>query len=408
MTDEGVETDEGVVTDGAVVTDEGVKTDEGVDTDATPNSGSPTGVSRRAVLAGVFGAGVLGTAGGLGTAALLGDAEGFEALFTAGAVDLWVNGESSTTTQFDLALDPANPVGTARIELALPPLPTGVNNPAYVRMRSECPVIGGEAPFSVPDAVSLSVDYLDCATDGVGDGVVAGTLRSLYEDPASPLFEGVLLDGQSRDVPTDDRVAFEPGTTVCLQLTWTLDPAALDDAERSVSVTFHFDALQARHFTGFESPATVPCTFDAPESRISFVAFCSATDEVRDGDISFVPELVGTGDEYDSIRWSMTAQGVDTQLSTVVLFYANTFENFAVAPGDRSGVATIGDGTPGTPDQHPSSPGLPGESCVKYEWEDGSFVLADADDADNNNSLDPSAGRNDASDDGVNDVDNDR
>lgn len=374
-------------------------------------------VSRRTVLAGLLGAGALGTAGGIGTAALLGDGERFDALFSAGAVDLWIDGATSTTTRIDLVLDPANPVGTERIELGLPPLPGAINNAAYVRVRSDCPVITGSAPFAVPDAVSLAIDYVDCATDDVGDGVVSGTLRSLFEGPAQSLPAGIVLDGFGRDVATEDRVAFEPGSPVCLRLTWTLDPAALDDEERTIAVTLHFDAVQARQFPGFETPVVQPCTFDGPaESRVSFVAFCSDEYVVRDGDVSFAPELVGTGDEYDAVRWAMTDPSAATQLSTVVLFAAGQFENVAVAAGEQGGLAALGSGSPGTADQHPRSPGLPGEHWVKYEWQDGAFAFADASsgdggddesDAEADGSDGPSAAiaHDDAGDDGGTDVD---
>lgn len=363
----------------------------------------PVAVSRRAVLGGLVGAGVLGTTGGLGTAALLGDGESFGALFAAGAVDLWVDGTSSTTSSYDLALDPANPEGTARIELSLPPLSGAVNNDSFVRVRSDCPVITGEAPFAVPDAVSLAIDYVDCATAVVGDGVVGGTLRSLFEGSATDLLDGVLLDGFGRGVPTADRVAFEPGTPVCLRMTWTLDPAALDDAERAIALTLHFDAVQARHSPGFDATSGGPCTFAVPESRVSFVAFCSDSSVVRDGDVSFAPERVGSGDEYDAVRWATTDSGQATQLSTVVLFSAGAFANVAVGPGTQSGLAALGSGTPGTTEQRPNSPGLPGEHWVKYEWQDGAFVFADA--SDGGAATGAALVDEDATDDGVTDVD---
>lgn len=228
-------------------------------TDAPPDDEpSSPGVSRRAVLAGLGGVGVLGTAGGLGTAAMLGDRERFGALFTTGALDLRVDGRSSTA-RFDLSLDPTTPTGTARTELSLPALARGTNASAYVRLRSSCPVVDAPDPHAVVDAVSLSVDYVDCDTGRVGDPVVAGTLRSLYDDATDPLVAGVPLDGRSRDVAVDDRVAFEPGPPVCLLLTWTLDPAALDERERGVSVAFHFDATQERRFAGFDDTDAVPC-----------------------------------------------------------------------------------------------------------------------------------------------------
>lgn len=176
-------------------------------------------LSRRRVLAALAAAGGAGALTGSGTGALLRDDERFGAGLTAGTVDIvgeyWLLSGPGADGDFDPEapdgtvdgphvdvpvglLTDAEPTGSTLLRFALPQDGAGVNNPARVWLRTECPPANTLAEF-----LQVRLSYADA--DGTRIGPITGW-RSLRE-LADLLRTGYHLDPDGD--PTD-------GTHECL------------------------------------------------------------------------------------------------------------------------------------------------------------------------------------------------
>lgn len=176
-------------------------------------------LSRRRVLAALAAAGGAGALTGSGTGALLRDDERFGAGLTAGTVDIvgeyWLLSGPGADGDFDPEapdgtvdgphvdvpvglLTDAEPTGSLLLRFALPQDGAGVNNPARVWLRTECPPANTLAEF-----LQVRLSYADA--DGTRIGPITNW-RSLRE-LADLLRTGYHLDPDGD--PTD-------GTHECL------------------------------------------------------------------------------------------------------------------------------------------------------------------------------------------------
>lgn len=324
-------------------------------------------LSRRRVLGGLATVGTLGALGGAGANAILRDVEGVRNDLVSGSLDLEVcvdDGDGCVPVdgqRVDLVVDlDDRDRGSVTVEVTLPA--TDGNNPGYVWFRTNCP--DGRCGIEQATDATVRLDA-DCDGPAAPRKIARGSLC----DVLNTLGGGRPLDGDP----------VQPGRTICLEIEWDL----VDDLceEDRTTVTLEFFAHQARHTGGPERPWTrrecdVRCKPDDECAcdegpAISFVAFCVPEGVVLEpSDLEFGWRDDGEGDPV-KIRWQS-----DVALSTVVLYHGSrggpVFENF---PGGHSGTATVGAGGPARPGQRPSSPAPDGETGIKFEYENGRFVL---------------------------------
>ena len=221
-------------------------------------------LSRRRVLAALAAAGGAGALTGTGTAAMLRDAERFDASITTGTVDLVV--------EYDLLTGPGagGPDGSGTVDgpriripvdslgadgdagsmlltFALPQEGDAVNNPAALWLATDCPA---PASTALAEAIRLTLSYADCDSGTPIERIVSGSLREV----ADGLREGHRVDGD----PTTDEVDCLTDE-VCLLVEYEL--AGYVGTE-TVDVPLWFSAVQCRHTTPenpFADRDTEPC-----------------------------------------------------------------------------------------------------------------------------------------------------
>lgn len=328
-------------------------------------------------------AGTLGAIGVGTTTALLSDSVGFDAnLLSAGELDhelCWERSDDETacTKTSDAATIDFGSVspgdsGSATIRNTL------TDNPGWLWLRTNCP----DGPCGLERVVDVTLWYdQDC--DGVRDAeepavVVDGTpIENLSLCTAlEKLREGVLLDG---DPGTDAIDPVESTEDFCLGFEWAIADDELLCRDEEFEITFEFHTEQWRHNeepTKPEAWTGESCAVDCAVSvedccpdfqEISFVAFCTTADGIEEGAITFTPYYDFEGDPF-KLDWE---SGVD--LSWIVLFYANTFENFDVS-GQSGGTIKVGEGQGELNGQTARSPCPDDAECgVRYNFDDDTW-----------------------------------
>lgn len=256
-----------------------------------------TGISRRKVLYALTAVGAAGSVAGFQTGAFLNDRERFRNELVSGALDLTVALEVLSGPRDRLPTSSSDgrvtlPIpelgrgdgGAVKLTLSLPDLEEGVNNPAYVWMRSVCP----DPSSTLADHLRVGLWYADCDT---GDRLDGGrltddgtTLRTLAND----LLNGRPLDAEGRAGTVAGAQACLTDQ-LCLRLEYELDEAYVGTEQ--TELTFDFVAVQCRHDDGRVSPfPTVERECAPPEEPpegnvISYieVTFRDATGAVRTG-----------------------------------------------------------------------------------------------------------------------------
>lgn len=205
----------------------------------TRRPGAPP-LSRRTLLAGLGGAGLVGALGGAGTTAFFVDGERASSnAFRAGALDLELrcSGDGCGPAVEDglrLDLPDLHPgdVGTATVHLGI------VDNPGWLWLATSCPTSPLEEILEVRLVIDRSCDGTDRTT------IAGGTLRSVLEE----LVAGRrLLDSCLR-----------PAEEICLRIEWAfprpddLDVTRYEGLDAAVEFRFHTE--QCRHNDGLDSP----------------------------------------------------------------------------------------------------------------------------------------------------------
>ncbi|PAU85471.1 hypothetical protein CK500_02020 [Halorubrum salipaludis] len=209
-------------------------------------TGRPSGLSRRRLLAGIGGVGAVGTASGLGTGAYLTDRETFASNgFGAGEVELTVDGAPAGGT-VSLGVS-----GIDRGESGREAFDVGVRaNPVRVWLATDCP--------AVDDALANALE-VEFVVDGES---VTGGYRPLADAARDHVAGGRLAEG-----------CLDPTGAVTVEVFWRLPVDAPDGvAGAATDLTFRLHAEQCRHvseadaagsnpFAGrvCEGPECVPC-----------------------------------------------------------------------------------------------------------------------------------------------------
>jgi hypothetical protein len=275
------------------------------------------GIGRRKVLAAAAGAGGLGLAGGVGSAALLRDGESFGALFGSGSLRLdvaWESVESAGASirdgELTALLEPKDRDGSALLRLSLP---GSSNNPAHVWFQPSCP----EEPEL---ADSLELDIYESNEDGYrGSPVIGGSLRDLAEREGTKL----RFDGEE---------CLDAGVTRYLLVEWeyTRESADFDVEDFGLNLF----ATQCRNNDTPRNPYDPRSCAESAGKDISWVAFCAESGEtLTDADVSFSVN----GDTLD-------LKDAPEGLATVVLKYGTEIRVFE-QPGTSGTFTTTTGGT---------------------------------------------------------------
>jgi len=220
-------------------------------------------LSRRQLLAGVAGAGGIGTlAGGL-TGAALGDIEPFRNnRFVAGSLELdvgWTGPGAGPTDGSLLLLDigplDAGESGYSYLSVSLPSGDGQRNNPATVWLQTHCPT----PTTLLDDFLRVQLSYVDCET---GDPIQTvfdwGSLR----DFANALRNGIQLVPQSGGTG-DDGDCLPVDDPLCLRLDYTLDEGYV--GTESTRMYMDLVGMQCRHDAGELNPFTAQEECPEPE-----------------------------------------------------------------------------------------------------------------------------------------------
>ncbi len=290
------------------------------------------GLSRRQILAAATITGALGAVGTGGTGAFFSDSADFaDSTFASGTLDLEVCWESDgevtcpnpagSTLALDInSLSPGT-TGSGIIRLTLPDRETA--NPAWLWGRSKCSP--GNCGISHATKLTLWWD-LDCDGQHGSEDPVLTIQGTKLSDVSLCRVRELLALGFSVDPsPRDsDHTALEPGTEICLGVSWRVTDEYCPPSE--TSLPFEFEAVQRRHNPDPGRPwPPVECSAACGEEcegecyPASFVAFCRD----RTVDIS----------KYDMTHLSWTRRTVtfelDRPLDNVALYYGPpTFEIF--------------------------------------------------------------------------------
>jgi predicted ribosomally synthesized peptide with SipW-like signal peptide len=277
------------------------------------------GLGRREVLAAVAGAGGLGLAGGVGTAALLGDSESFDGMFQSGSLNLEVVDKDETESQVDgdtleLNLDlESSREGSEVLKLWAPP--GDGNNPAYVWFQPTCP----DPVTRLAEQLEVAFYYADSDGDRLEDDngdepIESGSLT----DVANALRkEGALLD------LGEDDSCLAPGSPAYLRVEWDLADSYSAGEKLDFSIVFR--ARQCRNNSGAESPFNRfdPCDRATPtptetpptgKNAISNIGFCTDSS----GDINPRITQINNQDQDNptSVDWE-----TDLEVDFVTLFF---------------------------------------------------------------------------------------
>lgn len=243
--------------------------------------------SRREILAGIVGAGALGTLGAVGgarTVALLSDRERAGGLLTSGDLELSVALDCTNCAvgapEGVVAFDGLDRGDEGRATLAW----TVTSNPGRLWVRTACPTW----PDPLGDALRVTVS-------AGGTTLAAGSLTAVRKALAG----GIRLDDR------DGTPCVDPGTPLSLTVEWTLPsdaPAAA--ANEATELAFSGYAEQCRH---------------VPESAVAnpFAGLGDCPDEPEEPDCVTCPPVAGgEGERIASARFAY--EGPDGVLLEIV------------------------------------------------------------------------------------------
>jgi hypothetical protein len=345
------------------------------------------GVSRRELLAGLAGVGVVGGLTGLSTGAFLGDREAVAGSLTGGAVDLevtWAYEDGPSGTGANGATVPATNAGTTEyvsITLDLPQRRDHVNNPAIVWVRLTC-----LEDLDVPtDDLRVELTY----DSGVLDGLPVFGPASLTEllAPDSPARRGVPLAVDHDEYCFDTSDGGGP-----MRLRLRLSLAEEYRGELAFGLPLEFVAYQCRGESALDNPfagrPVPPCDGSEPrpnpkpDPAISFLAFCVREDgpnSVPDPEaIDIVAETTKDDGEVTAVRWTRT-DGEAIDAVVVGSSAATKLRNFRYDPPVTTGVVGTSGGAPAADGQRPSDPCPEGHVGIKFEASGDGLVVEDDD-----------------------------
>lgn len=263
-----------------------------------------TDVTRRQLLAGLAGAGGIGTVVGTGTASVFSDETLFRRSgFGSGRLDLAVDwetdgrsGDGAGQTAIPVDVSPADPRQTVHLTVSLPN-GDGSNTPATAWLRAVCPDDGQLAVDPL-----VTVRYEDCQSDCVA-----------HAGPLSSLAAGVGLSPDGETAPPAGRACLDPGQEIEL----AMDVGVTDVREdASASFTLEFRGVQCRNreptnpfWADPADAASADCESNPSPGRpdVDALTFCTS----QPGDIR--PSIVATrpGDDGPgAVIWE-TAVDVD-------------------------------------------------------------------------------------------------
>jgi len=302
-------------------------------------------ISRRALLSSL---GIVGGAGatlGGGTAAFLTDTEILAAVTQAGALDLLVEWDETTsegTARLEIDLTDGGS-GAETFVVSLPDegteSPSAPNNPARGWLRTTCPTVDGEV-VDATTYVTVSL-YYACASDQpvTVDGTPLEDLSLL--DFGNLLRNGTHLDSAECEALSNG--CLQPESDLELRFEWEWDPPENlgEDVPGPITFDFDFVGVQCRHNETPTNPFPVvdPCVRDGGHA-ISFIAFCSES-----GPIEVSPEqwdVVADDEEGDpsAVRWE-----TNEPVGYVAVYSASTYTLYDYRPPVErsSGVAETDD-----------------------------------------------------------------
>jgi hypothetical protein len=213
--------------------------------------------------------------------------------------------------------------GAGIIRLSVPDRESA--NPAWLWARSVCPT--EDHACGLGHAVKLDLWYdLDCDGAPIGDPpvVVDGTeLTNQSLCRVRELLAGGLPVDALPDASDGEVAPFEPGTEVCIGVSWHLTDAYCPPSRASLPI--EFNAVQRRHnpepsWPSAECEVTCGEGCDDDCYPASFVAFCLA--DTVDGHI--------TKEDVERLSWTddTITFRVQRAIDPVVLFSGGTFEVF--------------------------------------------------------------------------------
>jgi len=339
-------------------------------------------LSRRKVLAGLATAGGGSAFVGSGASALLTDKE----TFTNNAVraSTSVSGEMQLDVETRMVDAPStfgndNGKLVPNWSVSIPDEEGENNNPGYVWLRLlNCP-----EPFL---AQHITVDLeIQCETRT--ETLVEGSLL----DVANRLRAGIPIDGACTTTAPGQQACLSPGEEITVVFDWDLEGYQGDSA--SLPITFEFHALQCRYNDGSDNPfPEVERCEDASNHAISYVAFCSNSDDPIEPDTTV---LASDEDGPTEIEWE-TGQPV----TNVIVKAGQDCKLYSYLDGATSGKVNSGHSDLADSDvklidcnnSNPCSVSGSGGNSGKLEWEGGAFVMEAEEEAENETNADGNNG----------------
>lgn len=252
------------------------------------NDDGDRGIARRKVLAAAAGAGGLGVAGGLGSAALLRDEESFEEnLFESGSLDLVVDSEDATAegniVTLPIDLGPDQTSESALLDLSFPDVDG--NNPGNIWFWLTCPEPSGTR---LAEALRIEIWRSD-ENENKNELLSEGSLLEV----ANGLRDG----GYLLDFGGTDTTCLPTGTSEYLLVEWELDGSY--SCDETLDFSFEFRARQCRNDDGTESPfpSLAPCAARTPCPCCRLVGKLELEDE-DDADGSLDSDDDGLDDSF--------------------------------------------------------------------------------------------------------------
>ncbi|WP_255151898.1 DUF7467 domain-containing protein [Halorarius halobius] len=276
-----------------------------------------TDLSRRRVLAALATAGGAGAFAGGGTAAMFGDRETLAATVQAGAVDLAIgyrvlsgpNADPGVERVVDgpavrlpvSELSAGTDAGSVLLQVMLPAVPGGVNNPTVPWLRTLCPPAS-----TLGELLFVRVSYADCETGARGGQLVSGSLREV----ADALRNGVPLDADPAtaafDCLTDE---------LCLLVEYELDGYLGSDA---TDLSLELYGYQCRHTDPTVSPfaPTEPCPAGDPCPCCVYVGKVEFDDDIAvgtypmtEGETAYALDVYAVDDPTDTSALAFRVRG---------------------------------------------------------------------------------------------------
>jgi hypothetical protein len=337
-------------------------------------------IPRRALLYGLA-AGGIGAGSGAVSAAMLSDTEAFTGnLLSSGEVDLktcWENKDDSSdctpddgSPQIDLgSVSNVGEGGSGLIRVELPK--NDGNNPAWVCLRTSCPSDASGLEEKLTVRVWRDEDC-DAERDSDEELLAFGSLCEVL----TTLNDGILIDG---DTSTPDSDPFGPGDEACIGFEWYLSETLGTD--ESVDIDFELRATQSRSTTPEDvcqpEDCNVTCDGTSTSKGISFVCFCQDGGITGNPITSISTAKLNTDGEPVAVDWES-----DEPIDTVVIKTGpgpDALYNFPVG-GATFGTTELDTDTQSPvsgSNQSPSDPCPNSSTEVKYEYENGSWMMED-------------------------------